>query len=263
MKRGGDPTLFIRAHPSDTQALVHLGLDCGELAVTAGVLARCLGRYRPRELGWFRVRAPPAVRAARLARAQAAIAAAGGPPSRLALSARARAALTGWILPLAATIAAFPLVDAVAARAHALFPIVDAAADALAAGGASGGGSGGGGTGAGLLEAAIASGDPATSGLYFAVVALCAPLWEEAIFRGFLLPSLAATLRPPAAVAASALVFALAHFSGSRFVPLLLLGGLLGALFVRTRSLGTAVAAHALWNVYIFAHLLTAAGVGG
>jgi membrane protease YdiL (CAAX protease family) len=169
------------------------------------------------------------------------------------------------VLPLALTVAAFPLVDAAAARAHALFPIVDAAADALAAGGGGGGAGsgGGGGAGAGLLEAAIAAGDPATSGLYFAVVALCAPLWEEAIFRGFLLPSLGRTLRPPAAVAASALVFALAHFSGPRFVPLLLLGGLFGALFVRTRSLGTAVAAHALWNVYIFAHLLMTAGGGG
>jgi membrane protease YdiL (CAAX protease family) len=202
------------------------------------------------------------VRAARLAAAEAAAVSAGPRAAGLAaaLPAPVRAALSGWVLPLAATVAAFPLVDAAAARAHALFPIVDAAADALAAGG---GGGGGGSTGAGLLEAAIAAGDPATSGLYFAVVALCAPLWEEAIFRGVLLPSLAATLRPPAAVAASALVFALAHFSVPRFVPLLLLGGLFGALFVHTRSLGTAVAAHALWNVYIFAHLLTAAGGGG
>ena len=150
-----------------------------------------------------------------------------------------------WLLPLLAAAAAFPLIDAASTRAHLFLPAADAPPPP-----------GGSSWGANLLESAIASGDPATCATYFAVVALCAPLWEEAVFRGFLLPSLARYLPPPAAVAASALAFAVAHFSPARFVPLLLLGVVFGALYARTRSLGAAVAAHSLWNCYIFVQLV-------
>lgn len=153
--------------------------------------------------------------------------------------------VSSWAGPLAAAVACFPLVDAAAAAAHAALP-----AD-------------GGPWGANLLEAAIAAGDPITCGLYFGVVALCAPAWEEAVFRGFLLPSLARAMPAPAAVAASSLAFALAHFSPARFVPLLLLGLVFGALYARTKSLGAAVAAHSLWNVYIFAQLVLGRGFVG
>ena len=206
-------------------ALLHLALDAGELAATGAVLWRCLRSHRPRALGWFR-------------------------------SGRGRPART-WLVPLAAAAALFPFVDAASARAQAFFPPLPDAAAAAA-----GGGGGGPAWGANLLEAAIAGGDPITCGVYFAVVALCAPLWEEAVFRGFLLPSLARYLPAPAAVAASALAFAVAHFSPPRFVPLLLLGLLFGGVYARTRSLGAAVAAHSLWNCYIFAQLVVGRGGG-
>ena len=50
--------------------------------------------------------------------------------------------------------------------------------------------------------------------MYFVIVGVCAPVWEEAIFRGFLLPSLGRWLPVPAAIASSAVIFALAHLQG-------------------------------------------------
>jgi membrane protease YdiL (CAAX protease family) len=88
------------------------------------------------------------------------------------------------------------------------------------------------------------------------VVTLFAPFWEETIFRGFLLPSLCRYLPAHCAVAAAAAAFALAHFSAERLLPLAALGLVLGAAFVRTRSLGVAMLIHAAWNAYAFAELL-------
>ena len=73
-----------------------------------------------------------------------------------------------------------------------------------------------------------------SNAIYFVVVTVCAPIWEEAIFRGFLLPSLTRYMPLTAAVAVSALSFAGAHFSLQRFLPLVLLGVIFGALLVRT-----------------------------
>lgn len=51
--------------------------------------------------------------------------------------------------------------------------------------------------------------------MYFVIVGVCAPVWEEAIFRGFLLPSLGRWMPVPGAIAASAFIFALAHLQGA------------------------------------------------
>ena len=88
--------------------------------------------------------------------------------------------------------------------------------------------------------------------VYFVVVTVCAPVWEETIFRGFLLPSLTKYMPAMAAVAVSALGFAGAHFSMQRFLPIMLLGMILGTLYARTRNLLPCVLLHSLWNAYIF-----------
>ena len=100
-----------------------------------------------------------------------------------------------------------------------------------------------------------------TNVLYFAVVSICAPIWEEAIFRGFLLPSLAKWMPVPGAVLASSLIFAAAHFSLQRFAPLLMLGIIMGTLFVRSRNLLTSVALHSLWNMWVFWQVCCRTGV--
>lgn len=93
--------------------------------------------------------------------------------------------------------------------------------------------------------------------LYLLLLTAVAPLWEEALFRGFLLPSLTRYLPSSAAIAASALAFAAAHGSGHTLLPLTALGGLLGWLFVESEGdLGAAVCCHAAWNAWAFAEVL-------
>lgn len=58
--------------------------------------------------------------------------------------------------------------------------------------------------------------------MYLVIVGICAPVWEEIVFRGFLLPSLAQWMPLPGAILASASFFALAHAQGAP--PPLLLG---------------------------------------
>jgi membrane protease YdiL (CAAX protease family) len=55
-----------------------------------------------------------------------------------------------------------------------------------------------------------------SNAIYFVVVTVCAPLWEEAIFRGFLLPSLTKYMPVQAAVLVSALGFAGAPLPSSK-----------------------------------------------
>jgi membrane protease YdiL (CAAX protease family) len=91
---------------------------------------------------------------------------------------------------------------------------------------------------------------------WFLVLAVCAPLWEEIMFRGFLLPSLAKYIAPGWAVAASSLVFATVHFTKEGFVPLLLLGCIFGTAYLKTSNLLPAVALHSLWNVALLSQIL-------
>ena len=60
-----------------------------------------------------------------------------------------------------------------------------------------------------------------------------APLFEEVVFRGTLLPVLAARFGSSTAVLLSALVFALAHLSVGELAPLTVLGIGLGLLRLR------------------------------
>ena len=102
-----------------------------------------------------------------------------------------------------------------------------------------------------------------TQALWFAVLAVCAPVWEEVMFRGFLLPSLARYLPPWGAVAATSAIFATVHFSAEGLLPLLLLGCVFGGAYARTRNLLAPIALHSLWNVALLVQLLLAGGGGG
>lgn len=100
----------------------------------------------------------------------------------------------------------------------------------------------------------------ATQALWFGVLAVCAPVWEELMFRGFLLPSLARYLPHWAAIAATSLIFALVHFSRDGLLPLLLLGCVFGASYAYTRNLLAPIVLHSLWNVGLLVQLLAGSG---
>ena len=91
----------------------------------------------------------------------------------------------------------------------------------------------------------------------FGVTAIVmAPLFEETIFRGVLLPVAARYWGSGWGVVASAAVFAVAHSSLGEFPPLMVLGLGLGWLRWRSGRLGSCVLMHALWNSLTFFNLV-------
>lgn len=93
-----------------------------------------------------------------------------------------------------------------------------------------------GGSGPGSLIAAIL------------VIEMMAPISEELLFRGCLQRLIASMTGTHVAVWLSAIIFSLAHFDLSGFVPRMLLGIIFGYGMIWSGSLWTAVACHAVNN---------------
>ncbi|XP_020531665.1 uncharacterized protein LOC18448145 isoform X3 [Amborella trichopoda] len=106
------------------------------------------------------------------------------------------------------------------------------------------------------VERSIMARDPVAMALYAIVVSVCAPIWEEIIFRGFLLPSLTRYMPVWCSVAMSSLAFAVVHFNLQRLLPLVFLGVVMGAVFVRSRNLLASMLLHSLWNGFVFLDLM-------
>jgi membrane protease YdiL (CAAX protease family) len=94
-----------------------------------------------------------------------------------------------------------------------------------------------------------------TISCYVIIVGVLAPLWEEVLFRGFLLPSLAKLVTPWPAVTLTALLFAWMHSSSEAIVPLLLVALGCGALLVKFDNLLPPILLHGLYNLYVFANM--------
>ena len=99
-----------------------------------------------------------------------------------------------------------------------------------------------------LLSLALESQDSVALGIFFFTAAIAAPLFEEFLFRGFLLPSLTRYLPVWGAIVVSALLFAIAHLSLSEILPLATLGIVLGVVYTRSRNLLSSMLLHSLWN---------------
>lgn len=111
-----------------------------------------------------------------------------------------------------------------------------------------------------LLELVLTTGQPLALVCFALTAVLLAPLFEETLFRGVLLPVLGQRVGPGLAVLLSALIFAAAHLSLNELAPLMVLGLGLGWLRLRSGRLGSCVLVHALWNGFTFANLLLLAG---
>ena len=107
-----------------------------------------------------------------------------------------------------------------------------------------------------LLELVLGSHDPIALGLLATTAVVLAPLFEETIFRGALLPVLAARFGPLAGVLLSGLLFAMAHISVGELAPLTVLGVGLGLVRLRSGRLWPSVLMHGLWNAVTFLNLL-------
>ncbi len=99
-----------------------------------------------------------------------------------------------------------------------------------------------------LLQMALESRDHTALGIFFFTAAIAAPLFEEFLFRGFLLPSLTRYTSVWGAIFASSLLFAAAHLSLSEILPLTALGIVLGIVYTRSRNLLSSMLLHSLWN---------------
>ncbi|KAI9188493.1 hypothetical protein LWI28_021485 [Acer negundo] len=74
------------------------------------------------------------------------------------------------------------------------------------------------------VEQSIVARDPVAMVLYAVVVSVCAPIWEEIVFRGFLLPSLTKYMPVWCSILVSSVAFALAHLICRGCYPLCSLG---------------------------------------
>jgi hypothetical protein len=99
-----------------------------------------------------------------------------------------------------------------------------------------------------LLQIVLEERDPIALGIFFFTAVIAAPIFEETLFRGFLLPSLTRYMSVSTAIALSSLIFATAHLSLSEIIPLTVLGAILGVVYTRTRSLLSSMLLHGMWN---------------
>ena len=99
-----------------------------------------------------------------------------------------------------------------------------------------------------LLLLALQAQDTVALTIFFITSSIAAPVFEEIMFRGFLLPSLTRYISVPSSILISALIFAIAHLSLSEVLPLTTLGIVLAVVYTRSRNLLAPIMLHSLWN---------------
>ena len=99
-----------------------------------------------------------------------------------------------------------------------------------------------------MLQTVLQESDTVALLLFFLTAAVAAPLFEEVLFRGFLLPSLTRYMPVWGAILLSSFIFAAAHLSLSEVLPLTLLGAILAWVYTRSRNLLSPMLLHSLWN---------------
>ncbi|MEC4985461.1 MAG: CPBP family glutamic-type intramembrane protease [Oscillatoria sp. PMC 1068.18] len=99
-----------------------------------------------------------------------------------------------------------------------------------------------------ILLLALEAQDSVVLTIFFVTASVAAPVFEEIMFRGFLLPSLTRYLPVWGAILGSSLIFSIAHLSLSEVLPLTMLGIVLGFVYTRSRNLLAPMLLHSLWN---------------
>lgn len=99
-----------------------------------------------------------------------------------------------------------------------------------------------------ILQLVLEERDPVALGMFFFTAAVAAPIFEEILFRGFLLPSLTRYMPIWGAIGLSSLIFSAAHLSFSEVLPLTVLGAILGFAYVRSQNLLSSILLHSTWN---------------
>jgi len=98
--------------------------------------------------------------------------------------------------------------------------------------------------------------DPLAIILFYITIGVIAPICEEALFRGFLYPSLRRVMNVPMAMLLSAAAFSLAHLDIGAILPLFALGCVFAFVVEKTKSIVPSIIAHGLWNSGTFTLVL-------
>ncbi len=106
-----------------------------------------------------------------------------------------------------------------------------------------------------LLEIVLNNNNYYSFILLFLTTTIIAPLFEEVIFRGVLLPVLARDYGKIIGILISSFVFALAHLSLNEFPPLFVLGIGLATTRLISGRLSSSIVMHSLWNGLTFLNL--------
>ena len=106
-----------------------------------------------------------------------------------------------------------------------------------------------------LLEIVLNNNNYFAFFLLFLTTTILAPLFEEIVFRGVLLPVVAREFGIVLGILSSAFIFALAHLSLSEFPPLFVLGIGLGVTRLLSGRLASSIFMHSLWNGLTFLNL--------
>ena len=106
-----------------------------------------------------------------------------------------------------------------------------------------------------LLEIVLNNNNYSSFILLFITTTFLAPLFEEIIFRGVLLPILSREFGIILGITISAFIFALAHLSIGEMLPLFTLGLGLGITRLISGRLSSSVIMHSLWNGMTFLNL--------
>ena len=110
-----------------------------------------------------------------------------------------------------------------------------------------------------LLELVLGSDEFIPLLLLLITTVVFAPVFEELVFRGILLPVLVSKFGKISGVVLSALIFALAHLSVGELPPLFVLGVGLGIMRLSSGRLFPCALMHSLWNGVTFISLLLVA----
>ena len=110
-----------------------------------------------------------------------------------------------------------------------------------------------------LLELVLGSDEIIPLFLLLITTVVLAPVFEELVFRGILLPVLVSKVGKASGVLLSALIFALAHLSVGELPPLFVLGIGLGLMRLSSGRLFPCALMHSLWNGVTFISLLLVA----
>ena len=106
-----------------------------------------------------------------------------------------------------------------------------------------------------LLEIVLNNNNYFAFALLFLTTTFLAPLFEEIIFRGVLLPILSRDFGIIVGILISSIVFAIAHLSIGEFPPLLVLGIGLAITRLISGRLTSSIIMHSLWNGLTFFNL--------